>query len=320
MQEPIDLVAVAEEKRKAGGLSLSSLVSIVLHAALIIWFISSYKPVPTVAKNEPPIQRYIEFLKQNPQEFVEAPGPEAMRRAPLTAPLSDKNRRASMPEPTGLRPTTRPGDGSGLHVPSSNPAPRGPQLSAGSPAAPQQQLTEASPATAPSTRTLLDETFIYREPVKASAAAGVVDWRSAIRDAGRAAAGSGGDGLDLGRTGGEEGFAAEQGPISFETQWYDWGDYAQSMVSKIRVNWYSNMPQLIRTGMAGVVTIRFTIHRDGNISDITILNSSTREPYDFAARKAIKLSSPLKPLPKDFPHATERVTCIFYYNTAVPAG
>ena len=87
MQEPIDLVAVAEVERKAGGLSLSSLVSIVFHAALILWFISSYKPVPTVAKDEPPIQRYIEFLKQNPQEFVEAPGPEAMRRAPLSAPL-----------------------------------------------------------------------------------------------------------------------------------------------------------------------------------------------------------------------------------------
>jgi len=319
LQEPIDLVAVAEEKRKAGGLSLSTVVSLVFHAALIAWFINSYKPVPTASTDTPPIQRYIEFLKQNPQEFVEAPGPETARRASLNAPLSDRNRQASMPEPTGLRPTTRPGDGSGLHVPSSNPAPRGPQPSGGSPAAPVQ-LTEPSPATNPSTRTPLDETFIYREPVKASAAAGAVDWRSAIREAGRTAAGSGGDGLDLGRTGGEEGYAAEQGPLSFETSWYDWGDYAQSMVSKIRVNWYSNMPQIIRTGMKGVVTIRFTIHRDGRISDITILKSSAVPPYDQAARKAIDLSSPLKPLPKDFPNATERVTCVFYYNTEIPAG
>lgn len=318
MQEPIDLVAIAEEKRKAGGLSLSSLFSIAFHAALIVWFISSYKPAPTVAKSEPPMQRYIEFLTQNPQQFIEAPGPEVIRRAPLNAPLSDRNRQASMPAPTGIRPTTRPGDGSGLHVPASNPAPRGAQPSVGSPAAPQQH-TEVSPATTPSTRAPLDETFIYREPVKASAT-GVVDWRSAIRDAGRAAVGSGGDDLDLGRTGGEAGFAAEQGPLSFETQWYDWGDYAQSMVSKIRVNWYSNMPQIIRTGMKGVVTIRFTIHRDGQISDITILKSSAVPPYDLAARKAIDLSSPLKPLPKDFPNASERVTCIFYYNTAVPAG
>jgi TonB family protein len=144
-----------------------------------------------------------------------------------------------------------------------------------------------------------------------------VDWRNAIRDAGRAISGGGGDGIDLTRSGGEQGFA-EQGPLSFETQWYDWGDYAQSMVSKIRVNWYANMPQIIRTGMAGVVTIRFTIHRDGRISDITILQSSGVPPYDAAARKAIELSSPLKALPADFPNNSERVICMFYYNTPIP--
>ena len=92
----------------------------------------------------------------------------------------------------------------------------------------------------------------------------------------------------------------------------------QSLISRIRVNWYANMPQIIRTGMAGVVTIRFTIHRDGRISDITILKSSTVPPYDFAARKALELSSPLNPLPKDFPNPTERVTAMFYYNMQPP--
>ena len=75
-------------------------------------------------------------------------------------------------------------------------------------------------------------------------------------------------GLDLGNTGGEKGFAKD-GPISFETQWFDWGEYAASMVSRIRVNWYNNMPQLIQTGLKGVVTIRFTIQRDGRITDET---------------------------------------------------
>jgi TonB family protein len=90
------------------------------------------------------------------------------------------------------------------------------------------------------------------------------------------------------------------------------------MVSRIRVNWYANMPQIIRTGLQGVVTIRFTIQRDGRITDVTILNSSTVPPYDFAARKAIELSSPLSPLPKDFPNPNERVTAMFYYNRDLP--
>lgn len=313
MQERIDLVAIAEEKRKAGGLSLSTFVSLILHGLLIVWFVRSYRPVPSAPKDTP-IQRYVELMKQNPQEFVEAPGPETAR-APLTAPLSDKNRAASMPEPTGSRPTTRPGDGSGLYTPpAGQAAPQVPPQPAGATAPPSG---ETPAATNPSARAPLDETFVYREPVKASVA-GAVDWRSAIRDAGRASAGSGGDGIDLGRLGGEQGFAAEQGPLSFETQWYDWGDYAQSMVSRIRVNWYAHMPQIIRTGMKGVVTIRFTIHRDGRITDVTILRSSGVPPYDLAARKAIELSSPLRALPKDFPNASERVTCIFYYNTEVP--
>ena len=79
------------------------------------------------------------------------------------------------------------------------------------------------------------------------------------------------------------------------------------------------MPQLLQTGLKGVVTIRFTIQRDGRLTDLTILNTSGIPPYDFAARKAIELSSPLNPLPKDFPNATERVTCMFFYNQEPPA-
>jgi protein TonB len=67
-----------------------------------------------------------------------------------------------------------------------------------------------------------------------------------------------------------------------------------------------------------VVTIRFTIHRDGRISDVTILNSSGVPPYDFAAKKAIENSSPLAPLPTAFPNDSERVTCMFYYNMEIP--
>ncbi len=317
MQERIDLVAIAQERRKAGGLSVSVVVSIVLHSLLLVWFIRSYSGVPP-APQDVPITRFVELMRQNPQDFVEAPGP-AIERAPLNAPLSDKNRKASMPEPTGDQPTRRPGDGGDLFTPPS--APAGPRQSAvaPSPGAQAQAQAQDSPATDATTGSGSpapdDASLVYREPVKA-AATGIVDWRNAIREAGRVG-GGGGDGIDLTRVGGEQGFA-EQGPLSFETQWYDWGDYAQSMVSKIRVNWYANMPHLIRTGMKGVVTIRFTIHRDGRISDITILNSSGVPPYDQAARKAIELSSPLRALPTDFPNSYERVTCMFYYNMEIP--
>lgn len=317
LQEPIDLVA-PEEGRRTGGISLAVAVSFVLHTSLITWFILTYKPAPQTAANVP-MTRYVELMKQNPSQFTEAPG-KKIDTAPLNAPLSDANRKASMPKPTGEKPTRQPGDGRGLYQQMPNPAPRGPEPSRSAPQIVQQpqQQTQSSASAEPAPQVDTDR-LVYREPDKAAAvSSGTVDWKSAIREVGKVASLGGGDGIDLGDlTGGEKG-TAEQGPLSFETQWYDWGEYAQSMVSRIRVNWYANMPQIIRTGMKGVVTIRFTIHRDGQITDVTILKSSSVPPYDFAAKKAIELSSPLNPLPKDFPNQTERVTAMFYYNMELP--
>lgn len=321
MQENIDLVVVAKEKRKPGGLSLSVVVSLALHSALILFFIQSYEPAATTRQNKP-IPRYVELIRQQPRDFVEAPGP-AIERAPMNAPLSNANRKASMPEPTGTKPTPRPGDGSGAFTPPlPSPGPRG-QRPTPRMQQPQQgqQASMASPASGVSDRAaknLSEETFVYREPSgeTVNRASAAIDWRSAIRQV-RGPAG-GGEGIDFGKAGGGDLGLAEQGPLSFETQWYDWGDYAQSMVSRIRVNWYANMPQLIRTGIQGVVSIRFTIQRDGRITDVSIISTSGHPPYDFAARKAIELSTPLNPLPKDFPNSSERVTATFYYNKPLP--
>jgi TonB family protein len=319
MEERIDLVEVAEEKPRTGGISSAVVISLIAHSALLVLFIRACKPVPPPASGVP-IARYVELIKQNPQQqFTEAPG-QKIEQAPLSAPLSDANRRAMMPKPTGDMPTNHQGDGGGLYTPPSNPAPRAPQQA---PVAPQMPQIAGAPTQSPAetsapTQKIDTDRLVYRENAnKASAAAGAVDWKSALKEVKVASLG-GGDGMDLGQlTGGEKGFA-EQGPLSFETQWYDWGPYAQSMVSRIRVNWYANMPQIIRTGMKGKVTIRFTIQRDGRITDITILESSNIPPYDYAAKKAIELSSPLLALPKDFPNPTERVTCMFFYNMEVP--
>jgi TonB family protein len=326
LEERIDLVEVAEEKPKAGGLSVSVVVSFFLHSALIYFFITNYQP-HTDQPRDTTMLRYVELIQQNPREreFVEAPGPKLERAPSLDAPLSDANRRASMPTPTGDTPTLRPGDGSGLYrPPAGSNAPRGaqsqPQQQPQQAQAQSQQPAPAQTATAAQQQALLDETFNYRDytnATKASAAAGTVDLRDAIKGMRGAIGGPQVDPGSITGGGGEIG-TADQGPLSFETSWFDWGPYAQSMVSKIRVNWYANMPQLIRTGIGGVVTIRFTIQRDGRITDVTILKTSGHPPYDHAAKKAIELSSPLAALPKDFPNPNERVTAMFYYNTPLP--
>lgn len=304
MEERIDLI-VAEPQR-SNGVSLAIAVSMVFHVALVILFIRNYKPLDT-PKESIPMARYVELIRQNPQQFTEAPGPRT-ERAPLNALYSDANRKASTPEPSGEMPTNRPGAG-GIYTP---PAAGGAPPSAGTPSAQQATPTEAAtPSDRIAPLRTVESGIMNEAPI---------NLRSAIREIGKNRSLGSGPSLDLSGvtgSGGEKG-TAEAGPLSFETQWYDWGEYAQSMVSKIRLHWYENMPQLIRTGMKGVVTIRFTIQRDGRITDITMLQSSTMPPYDFAARKAIELASPLNPLPADFPNSYERVTCMFYYNSTPP--
>lgn len=320
LEDQLELLAPETESRR-GGVSAAILTSFVLHALIVVYLVLSYRPLMKDSP-APPIARYVELMRQQPREFTEAPGPK-VKTAPLTAPLSDANRQASAPHATGEKPTTRPGDGT-FFTPQAPPAEqqreRAAQQADQEIRAPQpQQQASAQPSSVlqpdPNGR---NATFRYN-PTQANAMSGTINWRNAVREVKTSDLGGPQQSApDLGNAaGGEKGFAKD-GPLSFESQWYDWGEYAQSMVSRIRVNWYNNMPQLIRTGLKGVVTIRFTIHRDGSLNEITILESSGHPPYDFAAKKAIELSSPLNPLPADFPNATEHVTAMFFYNQEPP--
>ena len=318
MEDQIELI-VEEPESWRGGVSWPVIVSVIAHTFLIAWLIHSYRPVQK-SDAAPPIAHYVELIRQNPQDFTEAPGAK-VKSVPLNAPLSGANRKASMPEPTGDTPTTHPGDGShALYKPRTD-------AGDGSRATPQQ-AQQAQAAQQPSDangrqqpqQQQASSSLTFRQPTKqvAAAASAPVDLRSAIREVGKVASLGGRQGIDLGQLGGDKG-SAEAGPLSFETAWYDWGEYAESMVGKIRVHWYEEMPMpLLQTGLKGVVTIRFTIHRDGTISDVNIITSSGIAPYDHAAKKAIEEASPLKPLPADFPKETEHVTAMFYYNSEPP--
>ncbi len=310
MEEQLQFVVEDHPRR---GVSLAVIVSVVVHTLLVIYIIRNYHPI-TEADKAAPMLHYVELIRSNPRQFTEAPGAKVKTEA-LTAPYSDASRRASMPNPNGDKPTNRPGEG-GFYVPQTRSGAEA-AARASKAAAAASELSSASSAAASATSLGNNGTFAYRPPNQASASTGI-DWHNAIREVGKIASlGTGQHGVDLGNQGGDKGFA-ESGPLSFETQWYNWGEYAESMVSRIRVNWYNNMPQLIQTGLKGVVTIRFLIHRDGQITDVTIIKGSGVPPYDFAAKKAIELSSPLNPLPKDFPNPTEHVTAMFFYNQEPP--
>jgi TonB family protein len=318
-EERFDLL-VEESDQEGRGVPWSVVFSLAVHVVLIAWIATHVTKVAPEAVSSP-IVHYVELMRQNPVDraFTEAPGPKIQNAPRPNAAYSDANRKAMSEQRTGDQLMTRPGDGSKIFQQQSDRRGDARQQARAQQAAreafqqPQQQTGAAQQQQMTSSQS--------SSPTMFRASTAPVDLRGAIREIGKAVSPGGGDGPEVSRAlGGDKGFSADAGPLSFETQWFDWGDYAQSMVSRIRVNWYSIMPDLIRTGVKGVVTIRFTIERDGRVEDIEILKSSGIPPFDFAAKHALELASPLKALPADFPKKNERVTAMFYYNMEVPNG
>jgi len=105
------------------------------------------------------------------------------------------------------------------------------------------------------------------------------------------------------------------GTMSFDTQGFPWGDYARRIYLVIRNNWYDRIPVAAReTGIRGWVCQRFVIEKSGVISSVQTVRPSGVPPFDRSSSDALTASSPLPPLPPDFPQPREGVTFCFYYN------
>ena len=257
-----------------------------------------------------------------PLVFREAPGPK--RENPKKSELSDADRRAGggdrskpkaaspyVPELPGMRGVApgRPGV--------SRPFER-PRVAEARPAAPAAGGAAAAPA--PETKTAQNELEGFRvpPPAKREGAQGeksLADINSVARQAAREVAGQGaisGQG-GAGFPNPEGGFV-DAGPISFETSWYDWGEYLQVMLAKIKAHWKPAMePFRWKT------TVQFAIHPDGTITDLVVVRPSANPAFTFGAQKAISTSNPLPPLPKDLLASVgsdhiEHVRIMFLFN------
>src|ERR1700704_203088 len=118
MQDHLDFLIDDAPPDEAGGIRIpwSVVVSIVFHVIFITWVVRNYRPIAQTAQEPTQMMQYVELMRQSPKDFTQAPGAKT-DKAPLSAPLSDANRKAAMPKPNGDQPTPRPGDGSPLYVP-----------------------------------------------------------------------------------------------------------------------------------------------------------------------------------------------------------
>ncbi len=84
--------------------------------------------------------------------------------------------------------------------------------------------------------------------------------------------------------------------------------YLVEMIETIRRNWVQ------QAEVAATVIVKFTIERDGTLTQITTEKPSGNPPLDSQAERAVVLAKRLRPLPPEFPNPTLTVHLNFQYQ------
>jgi TonB family protein len=111
-----------------------------------------------------------------------------------------------------------------------------------------------------------------------------------------------GEGFGL-ATGGREGTGS-----SLEVDDFCCPDYVLTMVERIRSNWNQS------AGRGGETLVRFTIQRDGTITDVQLFKPSGNPVADVNAQRAVVQTARLPALPAAFPNPTLTVRLSFQYT------
>lgn len=108
------------------------------------------------------------------------------------------------------------------------------------------------------------------------------------------------------------GGANEFGPaIQFDTKGVEFGPWIRRFVAQVKRNWI--VPNAAMA-MRGRVVIQFNVHRDGSITDLTVVRPSEIDSFNRSAVNALMMSNPTTPLPPEYPDDKAFFTVTFYFN------
>ncbi len=99
--------------------------------------------------------------------------------------------------------------------------------------------------------------------------------------------------------------------IQFDTKGVEFGPWIRRFVAQVKRNWFIPYAAM---SFRGHVVVTFNVHRDGRITDVTIVGPSSVESFNSAAFNAILGSNPTQALPPEYPSDTAFFTVTFYYN------
>ena len=101
--------------------------------------------------------------------------------------------------------------------------------------------------------------------------------------------------------------------ISLDTKETKYASYFARIKRQIELSWdYPNEAQ--RKGISGELTLRFQISRDGNLTNVRLINGSGYNVLDEAALQAVKSAAPYYPFPVTIDRETLAILANFIYN------
>ena len=111
----------------------------------------------------------------------------------------------------------------------------------------------------------------------------------------------------------------DEGPFGesfrLDTKGVEFGPWVRRFLAQVRRNW---IVPTEASSLRGHVSVSFNVHRDGTITDIVVVGPSKVEVLDTLLLNAIAASSPVQPLPAEYPDEKAPITITVYYNPTPP--
>jgi TonB family protein len=99
--------------------------------------------------------------------------------------------------------------------------------------------------------------------------------------------------------------------IQFDTKGVEFGPWIRRFVAQVKRNWFIPYAAM---SMQGHVVITFNVHKNGSITDLTVIGPSAVDAFNNAAFGALVSTNPTNPLPPEYPSDKAFFTVTFFYN------
>lgn len=101
--------------------------------------------------------------------------------------------------------------------------------------------------------------------------------------------------------------------IQFDTKGVEFGPWIRRFVAQVKRNWEPLIPLAAMT-MKGHVVVTFNVHKDGSITDLSVVGPCPIDSFNTAAYGALASSNPTAALPPEYPGDKAFFTVTFFYN------